>query len=133
MIASMRVLPLAILIAALAVLNLACIPEVDGNPNDPLSSNYVPAAPSGLYGYPATSNSIVIAWRDNSLGETGFQIERRDFQTSFVEIGRAKANDYSFYDDSPGLVSGRTYTYRLRAFTTQTLSEYSSEASIQLP
>jgi hypothetical protein len=109
-----------------------CIPEFPNNPYDPLSSNYIPTAPTA-YAYPTSSTIIVVAWTNNSLGATGFQIERRNSQGDYSEIGRVAANDISFRDTSSSLVQKMTYYYRVRAFTPNTYSAYSNEASAALP
>lgn len=103
------------------------------NPLDPLSPNYVPSPPVGLYGYAASTSEIMIVWTDRSLGETGFQIERRWASSSFSEIKRVAADEHTYLDNASELVRGRTYIYRVRAYTAKVSSEYSGEVSIRLP
>jgi len=75
---------------------------------------------------------IILAWTDNSTGESGFKVERRESGGEFAEIASVNANQTSFTDS--GLKAGTRYSYRVRAFNTFAYSAYSNESpSINIP
>ena len=90
----------------------------------------VPAAPDNLT---ATVNvkSVTLIWNINSNDETGFQIERKEGDGSWELLKTTNAGDNIFRDDE--VISGKTYTYRVRAINESvspvTYSGYSNEAS----
>ncbi len=74
-----------------------------------------PAAAAGVDAYPASSNSMTIAWRDNSATEAGFRIERSsDGGLSWTAVGTVAANWTSFSEGS--LPSEQPACYRVMAF-----------------
>ena len=81
-------------------------------------------APSNLTATPVTDSQIKLDWQDNCLFETGFRIERNDGNgyTLIAEVGA----DVITYTDV-GLIYGRNYTYRVKAFTINNESEYSND------
>ncbi len=84
-------------------------------------------APSNLAATAPAYNRVVLTWRDNSTGETKFEIERNNF-TSFTKIGEVGANVTTYTDNSVG--GG---TYRVRAVFATGASAYSNEISISTP
>ena len=80
--------------------------------------------PSNLTATPVTDSQIKLDWQDNCLFETGFRIERNDGNgyTLIAEVGA----DVITYTDV-GLIYGRNYTYRVKAFTINNESEYSND------
>ncbi|MBM4146082.1 MAG: hypothetical protein FJ240_07380 [Nitrospira sp.] len=75
---------------------------------------------------------IILAWTDNSTGESGFKIERKESGGQFEEIASVNANQTGYTDK--GLKAGKTYSYRVRAFNTVAYSAYSNESqSIKIP
>ncbi|MCB5247361.1 MAG: fibronectin type III domain-containing protein [Candidatus Cloacimonetes bacterium] len=87
-----------------------------------------PAAPSNLNATTLSSSSIELAWTDNSINEEGFQIERKTGSTgSWTQIASVDANVSDFTNS--GLTQYTTYYYRVRAYCSDVLSEYSNEAS----
>jgi serine protease len=88
-----------------------------------------PAAPSNLRVTATRSNSITIAWADNSTNETGFRVERCAGSncSNFAEIGTVGANVTSATNS--GLARRTTYTYRVRAYNSSGNSGYSNTAS----
>jgi hypothetical protein len=90
------------------------------------TTDYPPAAPSGLSAAAVAGEQINLSWTDNSTNETGFEVERcagagcTNFQT------RAEVTTNSYADG--GLVAGTLYRYRVRAFNDYGDSAYSNEA-----
>jgi titin len=82
-----------------------------------------PNAPDLLRAVSTSPRSIDLTWRSNSYGtEQGFAIERCDdlantcmaTQSLFTQIATVLSGITSFHDDA--LISGKSYTYRVRAF-----------------
>lgn len=88
----------------------------------------LPIAPGSLIGAFVTNRLITLAWTDSSNNETGFRIERRLFETEFVEIGLAGANVDTYADSN--LTPNTLYYYRVRAFNLGGMSDYSSDTPI---
>ena len=87
-------------------------------------------APTNLSSELVNDQSIVLSWDDNSIGEDGFKIERKENEGSFSEIVVLAGNVTSYNDE--GLIYGTTYTYRIRGFKDFNYSDYSNEAGILL-
>jgi subtilisin family serine protease len=87
--------------------------------------------PSDLNAVEQSETAVILAWTDNSTGETGFKIERKDPGGQFAEIATVAANQATYRNS--GLKGGRSYVYRVRAFNAAADSSYSNEASITLP
>src|SRR6266496_1451247 len=80
-----------------------------------------PAAAAGVDAYPASSNSMTIAWRDNSATEAGFRIERSsDGGLSWTAVGTvAGAIDLAWMDNS-GVEEG----YAVERLTVETYCDW---------
>ena len=80
------------------------------------------------------TDSIMLAWKDNSDNETGFVIERKNGDSlstnNFNIIDTVSANDTVYYDKLNA--DSVLYTYRIYAFNKDTLSEFSNVASIKV-
>jgi len=75
---------------------------------------------------------IILAWTDNSTGESGFKIERKESGGQFTEIASVNANQTGYPDS--GVTAGKKYSYRVRSFNTFTYSAYSNEPpSVNIP
>jgi beta propeller repeat protein len=86
------------------------------------------AAPTDLVATSASATSIALSWTDNATNETGYKIERRlSTGTTWTVIKTTLANVTSF--TNTGLVTGRTYIYRVRAYRSTAYSSYSNEAT----
>ena len=82
-------------------------------------------APSNLNVTALGNPDVRLTWTDNCSFESGFRIERKEESGSYVQIAEVGANVTSF--DDAGLAFGKTYYYRVRAFTAQNRSAYSNE------
>lgn len=92
----------------------------------------IPNAPTNLSGFVTSPNTIFLSWDDNSFNETGFKIERADSSSNnFFEIATVGTN-ISFYFDNQGLVTGKTYKYKVAAFNMSGTSAYSNVFEITL-
>jgi hypothetical protein len=87
----------------------------------------VPAAPSKLMATPASPTAIDLTWQDNSSNEAEFAIEVASPVEAFHEIAVAPAGSTGFAVG--GLVTGRPYSFRVRARNASGASEPSNEAS----
>lgn len=92
------------------------------------------AAPSQLNGevIPSTTN-IKLNWNDNSSNELGFIIERKVInEYEYNEAARVGPNSITWTDTSNKLQTGLTIYYRVKAYNTTDLSNYSNIFSITL-
>jgi hypothetical protein len=82
---------------------------------------------------PVTTGQIDLTWKDLSLYEDGYSIERRKGGGTFLEVARVSGkvgkNQTLTYSDT-GLTSGITYLYRIRAYNSNATSLYSSLGSV---
>jgi hypothetical protein len=85
------------------------------------------SAPSNLIATAVGTKRIDIRWTDNSTGERGFKIERSTNGKSYSRLATVGAGVTNF--SNTRLRSGRTYYYRVRAYTASTTSGYSNVAS----
>jgi titin len=85
-------------------------------------------APGHLTATATGASTIALAWMDNSSDEDGFKIERKISGENFSEIATAGSN-VNFFNDT-GLSAGTTYVYRVRAYQSASISNYSNEATV---
>jgi titin len=81
--------------------------------------------PSELTAF-AMYDQINLSWVDNSNGEEGFSIERKEGLGDFKEIIKVSPNTEFYLDIN--LKAYTTYYYRVRAFAGNEYSNYSNEA-----
>lgn len=89
-----------------------------------------PLAPSNLSITDSTANTLRVNFKDNSLNETSFTMERKSGSESFsylLSISALSGDSYQYYTDT-SLPPGATYCYRLRAHNAYGVSLYSNEA-----
>ena len=78
-----------------------------------------------------TASSLDLTWTDNATGETGYHIYRSISPNgSFVKIANTSANSTTYSDTD--VVSGTTYYYRVRAYTSDSVSSFSNVAGGQI-
>jgi phosphatidylserine/phosphatidylglycerophosphate/cardiolipin synthase-like enzyme len=91
-----------------------------------------PPAPTGLTASVVSSSRIDLAWTDVA-GEEGYKIERKlTSTTTWTQIAQISA-DVVTYMDTSGLVPGKSYNYRVRAFTSGGNSGYSNVVTATTP
>jgi hypothetical protein len=89
--------------------------------------------PESLTASAVTTAQIDLTWKDMTLYEDGYSIERRKGSGSYYEVGRAGGkvgkNQTLTYSDT-GLTIGVSYTYRVRAYNSNATSLYATGSSI---
>ncbi|HEV3469111.1 MAG TPA: fibronectin type III domain-containing protein, partial [Pyrinomonadaceae bacterium] len=80
------------------------------------TTDYPPAAPSGLSAAPASSSQVNLAWADNSTNEDGFEVQRCAGAGCTNFAGRAETGPGATAYADTGLAAGTVYRYRVRAF-----------------
>ena len=95
------------------------------DPSTPVA-NATLAAPTNLAVTSGTSTSVRMTWTDNSEGETGFLIEKSLENGTWTQVGIVGANVKVF--ELGGLTGGTKYLFRVRAYTNNAYSAYSSIA-----
>lgn len=94
-------------------------------------------APSGLDGMAGISLGIPpyvvvdLWWNDNSDNEDGFVIERKTSSNEYELIDSVDANITGYTDWS--VIDSTTYTYKIAAFNTTSMSGYSNEFTATTP
>ena len=103
-----------------------------GRINASNSIQNVPAPPVGLSAAAASSSQINLTWANTYYGQIGFKIERKEGASgTFAEVANLSTNTTSYSD--VGLTSSTAYTYRVRAYTSDNDSAYSSEVTATTP
>jgi len=100
----------------------------DSNTTEYITSTYINnfPAPTELI-TDADDDSINLAWIDNSAGEEGFIIERKINNDSWIEsYASVDSNENSWNDLN--IISGNTYSYRVRAFYSTFFSSYTDSS-----
>ncbi|AKL96346.1 fibronectin type III domain-containing protein [Clostridium aceticum] len=87
-----------------------------------------PGPPTDLQVISFSGNSVTLSWRDQSRSETGFKIERKVPGGSYTQINTVDANVTTYKDT--GLVSGKTYIYRVRAYNSAGNSYFTNEVTV---
>ncbi|HWW77887.1 MAG TPA: S8 family serine peptidase [Pyrinomonadaceae bacterium] len=90
-----------------------------------------PAAPSGLKAAAASKSQINLTWGDNSNDETGFRVESSTDGVNFTLAQNAGMNAKSY--SWTGLSAGKKYYFRVRAFSANGNSAYTSAAYAMTP
>ncbi len=87
-------------------------------------------APTDLTLQQNTQNEITLTWADESVREEGYIIERKQIpEISFVVLDTAAGANLKQYADN-NVADGQTYTYRIKAYSSISESDYSDEASL---
>jgi hypothetical protein len=87
-----------------------------------------PGTPANLQATAINSLSINLTWDGSGVdNELGFEIEKRIWGGSYIKIATVGPN-INAYNDTVGIIPGEEYTYRIRAFNSEGVSDYSNEA-----
>jgi hypothetical protein len=86
-----------------------------------------PAAPTNLTATGGGTDQLNLTWANNSLNETGFNIQRSTDGTNYTQVASVGPN-VTTYNDT-GLTPGVTYYYRVDAYNAGGTSAYSNVAS----
>jgi len=86
------------------------------------------AAPTGLNGS-VVGSDVTLNWTDNATNEAGFKIERSDNGGAFAEIATVAANVTTYPDSG---LSGGQYKYQVRAYATNSNSDYTSQVTVNV-
>ena len=111
--------------------------KIPGTPGyvAPAGTSTAPTAPSNLQVLVQDSDRITVTWVDQSIDETGFELERamifNGSQSGFTAIADINSNINSYTDES--VQSERTYIYRVRAFNNGGSSAFSAEGQGTTP
>jgi hypothetical protein len=89
-----------------------------------------PLAPANLTAA-VTGSDLTLTWQDRSNDENDFVVERRSGTGSFQTIAVTRENATSYTD--PGMPAGVVYCYRVHARNAVGDSDYSNEASAEVP
>lgn len=86
-------------------------------------------APGNLGATTIDDQSLQLSWTDHCGYESGFKIERND-GSGFTRVAEVNT-DVTAYTDV-GLTYGQSYSYRVKAFTTNKESDYSNEIQSEM-
>jgi hypothetical protein len=84
-------------------------------------------APSNLSAQIVSYTEILLTWTDNSSWEIGFIVERNS-GAGFVELTRLDSNTIQYIDND--LTENVEYTYRISAYTNQSVSDQATSNSV---
>ncbi len=94
--------------------------------------NALPAAPKLLDAYATSDLKVDLVWRDNSVNEFGFAVERKQGATNeWAQIAFLPANATTYTDSNVN--PGQLYSYRVQARSGAGTSAYSAERSVAIP
>jgi hypothetical protein len=92
------------------------------------ANEIIPVKPSDLVISGQTASSITLKWKDNSVNESNFVVERKTGQGgTFSTLSTLAANTITFTDNT--VVEGELYYYRLVATNTAGNSDFSNDVS----
>jgi hypothetical protein len=122
------------LFVIILVIQTSCTDIIEpdySNINDHKSPNYIPSAPTDItLTYSFKPIGIIVEWVDNSLGEVGFEIERKDsINNIFQKVGVVSSDSILFLDRFIPALNTK-YMYRIKAigpngkFTFSSTQEY---------
>ena len=108
--------------------------------NDYGQSDYCPeadatiplAVPENLSGTAVSATRIDLVWSDNSMVESGFEIERSLNGIDSFSLIATLDTDVEDYSDT-SVTAGRTYYYRIRSTSLSLASTYSDSAQVTTP
>lgn len=98
----------------------------------PAVSTKVPTAPSNLKAVFGTDNRIKLAWTDNSLDETGFEVDMSNDTYGGGGSIKVDSNTTNWIDDTLH-AQGATYSFAVRAYNKLGSSAWSNRVSVDAP
>lgn len=107
--------------------------KIPGTPGyiEPNSNDIRPEPPTDIEVFIMSQDRGIVTWQDNSIVETGFEVERaviyNGSRSGFASVAVTPTNGDSYTDTD--LMPNRTYIYRVRAFNDAGTSAFSLEAS----
>ncbi len=94
----------------------------------PVQTPNLPNAPANLSATANLNGTISLAWTDQSRIENGYYVERKDSPSGAFTLKATLAKNSSSFTDG-SVVSGTTYSYRVRCFNAGGNSSYTNTAS----
>lgn len=91
----------------------------------------IPGVPSNVTATATSPSSVRITWNDNSIGETGFRIERSRDEINWNNAGQTAADVTSFDDNN--VTDNTMFFYRVMAFDADGETNPSNVASATTP
>jgi FtsP/CotA-like multicopper oxidase with cupredoxin domain len=107
---------------------------VDSNFSNVANTLQPPAAPTGLTTLRLFGRQVRLRWRDNSLNETGFVVQRSNNGGAFFTLATLGPNPFTgnvTYIDAT-VAPGNRYSYRVAAVNEKGMSAFSNTATINL-
>jgi parallel beta-helix repeat protein len=98
--------------------------------SDEVSTTTTFPAPSDLAATVTSDQSIALSWTDNCSFEDGYEVWRKTGSGSFEIIDSTAANGTAYTDS--GLTYGENYSYKVRAYTSLNVSNYSNMEPIEM-
>jgi hypothetical protein len=89
----------------------------------------LPMAPGNLAAGAVSDSQINLQWSDNSVDESGFELQRSSDGSNWSALASLGANSVAYSDT--GLPASTTYFYRVRAFNSAGSSGWSNTDSAQ--
>lgn len=122
------------IISLVLVISFVAFPVMAAKPTGATPSAVKLLPPSMLNAQAAINNEVKLVWSDSNSDESGYSIERKasnDINFSVIAITSADITSYS----DKSIVSGNSYSYRMRAFKNKRksidYSDYSTTANIE--
>lgn len=78
-----------------------------------------------------SGTSVALRWNDDAANETGFRVERKEGDGTYILLTNLPQNSTAFTDVSPS--EGRSYSYRVYAVNAGGDSGASNEVTVQVP
>ncbi len=89
-------------------------------------------APDGFTAVPVSPTRVDLAWNDNSVSETGYEVQRRSVSSGgFQPLVSLPANVKQFGDIT--VTENATFSYRVRAVNGAMVSAWSEERTVNTP
>ena len=99
--------------------------------NPPAMLVIIPDAPKDLIGALTGTASASLSWTIGSGNETGFRIQRKEGEGTFVSLTSLPSQSVNFLDTTP--TPGRAFSYRVLAVNEGGESQPSNEVTITIP